>query len=141
MGSVVGAGADLDGKFTAAGPISVVTLGNVHDSTFTASGPITALNLGNVADSTISVAGSIGNIAVHSWLSTGAPNQLNAISIGNLSSVGDFDASIALSGPTGNGPTLIGGALADGYWHVVGNTGLVMAGRLRPTGLAISPIR
>jgi len=41
------------------------------------------------------VAGSIGNFAVNSWLSSGAPNQLNATSIGDLSSAGDFDASMA----------------------------------------------
>lgn len=136
MNSITASGVDLQGQFVANGPLHFVSLGNAQNSTFTASGPIDSLNLGIVRNTMMSVNGAIGDFELNSWISTGAPNKLTAASINVLHATGDFDASLALSGPTGNhgAPTLglanIGGTLADGLWYIVGDTGLVMTGQV-----------
>src|SRR5579872_1798076 len=209
LGSVSGAGVDLQGSFKAENSLSAVTLGDAKPNSqfsFLGASATSQIHLGNVEDVTLAANAAIGSLAVKSWLSDGhGANQITGTSIGSLTSQGDFDASLSLSGTSSgvlpfnpipsvpqSGPTLgpipqepsippsggtlintapslpelssqiaaglangstsaslnlfsqgsaggftlgfvsIGGQIGGGTWYVVGNTGVISAGKVSP---------
>jgi hypothetical protein len=156
IGAVSGQDVDVQGNFTAEGAIGDVSLGDFKaNSQFNllSSSPTSDIDLGNATDLSLAAAGFIGNLEVESWISDGnAPSQITGTGIGQLSSEGDFGASLSLSGAqqtasngkgngNGNGgendgdsdgQTLgsvsVGGQITGGLWYVVGNTGAISAG-------------
>jgi hypothetical protein len=102
IGGVSGQDVDVQGKFTAEGAINEVSLGDFKPNSqfnLMSSSPTSDIDLGNVTDLSLTAAGAIGNLEVESWISDGnAPSQIAGTTIGQLSSEGNFGASLSLSG-------------------------------------------
>ena len=135
IGSVSGQSVDVQGNFTAEGAISSVSLGDFKPNSqfhLQSLSPTADVDLGNITDLNLTAAGAIGSLAVNSWIADGnAPSQITGTSIGQLSSQGNFGASLSLSGAlvhTSLNSVSVGGAITGGLWYVVGDTGKIAAG-------------
>ncbi|WP_420382221.1 Ig-like domain-containing protein [Novosphingobium sp.] len=126
---------DLDGNVAISGSITSLVLGNVNGPStlsVTGSATIAKLSLGLVKDLTVNAAGSIGTLSVQDWSSSASGvNLITGSSIGLLSSAGNFNASLNLSGQGTVGAVLtsasINGTLGGGTWYVKGNVGQISA--------------
>jgi hypothetical protein len=118
IGGVSGQDVDVQGKFTAEGAINAVSLGDFKPNSqfkLTSSSPTSDIDLGNVTDLSLTAAGAIGNLQVESWTSDGnAPSQIAGTTIGQLSSEGNFGASLSLSGAPQTGRNGNNGDSGDG---------------------------
>jgi len=130
--SIATAGGDgrlaLEGV-TLAGPLDSFTAQTTDPAAFfSLSGAVQTIVLGNVRDMVLSAPASIGSIAVESWQGSGAANRIDAPSVGVLSSAGQLNLDINLSG-TGLalGEVKAGGALSGGTWQVAGDVGTLNA--------------
>src|SRR4029077_12342494 len=130
-----GQSVDVQGNFTAEGAISSVSLGDFKPNSqfhLQSLSPTADVDLGNITDLNLTAAGAIGSLAANSWIADGnAPSQITGTSIGQLSSQGNFGASLSLSGAlvhTSLNSVSVGGAITGGLWYVVGDTGKIAAG-------------
>jgi hypothetical protein len=120
IGSVSGQDIDVQNKFTAEGAINAVSLGDFKaNSQFNllSTSAVSDIDLGNVTDLSLTAAGTIGSLEVESWISDGnAPSQITGTAIGQLSSEGNFGASLSLSGApqTGHNQNNDGDDFGDG---------------------------
>ena len=127
----------LDGSVTVSGTVRTVTLGNVADGPSTISvgggggGVLTAYRFGTVSGLAITSAAPVASLTAASWSGGGSADALTAPSAGTVHVVGNFDASVTL---TGGGLDLraliVGGALSDAHLAVAGGIGTVSVGGL-----------
>ncbi len=138
ISSVTGANARLFGSLSVSGTLGTLTLGNVGGTaaevpiTIGQAGVNTVITLGEVTNASISTPGAIQSLTVTRWTDTlGSPVDLiSAQWLGSLSTTGNFNASLDLSGRTGAntlGSAAIGGSLNGGSWRVVGRGGTIQA--------------
>ncbi len=144
LGTFSGAQVRPLGDVTVAGGVSKLTLGNVAAPHVIAIGadPLIAsasLVLGRVQDTTLTSATPLKSLSVIEWLDTDAtPDVITAPWISSLAAsgskaaggpVGDFEASLALSGLGATkealGKASIAGSVVGGAWNVAGAVGSI----------------
>lgn len=130
LGSLDAASARLLGNVAVDGSIGSVRFGQVEGPSAVVIGSAdanTAFEFGSVRNLTITTPGGISSLSVTSWIdSDGTPDVVAAKWIGSLSSAGNFQAGLSLSGRA-RGRTLdavsIGGTASKGAWDVNGRAG------------------
>jgi hypothetical protein len=135
LGAMIAPAANLTGSINIAG-LSVFQFGHigaaqVHIGGGIATGP--ALLGGSVADSSIQSDASIRLLKVTSFTTAaGTSSTISAPSIGTLLSLGEFNASLGLTGAPAPAATLgvarVVGAVSGGTWNIAGRTGTIVAG-------------
>ncbi|HSU68587.1 MAG TPA: hypothetical protein VLJ39_17030, partial [Tepidisphaeraceae bacterium] len=86
------------------------------------------LNLGQVADLSVSTNAAIGVLRATSWTVNSGTDLINAASISQLISTGDFGAGLNLSAARLDlGSATVRGALSGGPWSLTGNSGAIVA--------------
>ncbi len=92
----------------------------------------TVFKLGTVLNADIAVTGAIASIDATDWdTNMDGRGDISATSIGRVTSKGDFEANLALTGATkGNtlGNVTASGAVSNAHWNVTGNTGIINVG-------------
>ncbi len=139
--SLTGQTTDLAGDLLAKGSIGALILGDVTGPshvTLQGSSTTSQLTLRNVQDLTVEATASIATLSVNAWNQGGAsPDEIEAPFIGTLSSQGDWNASLSLSGQGAPSYTLtsasIKGTLTNSLWYVIGRTGTISAGAIAPS--------
>jgi hypothetical protein len=126
---------DLTGDIGVAGTLAALTLGNVvggGKATISGNGAALEFAAGDVVDFELDVAGAIASIDVQSWQDTDAIRDvIRASSIGSLTSAGNFNASLELSGAGVKGFVLnsasISGMVDGGLWSIGGRVHQIKA--------------
>ncbi len=130
-------GITLAGNLHASGAISALTLGNVltgrritlggDDATRAVS-----ITLQEVVDLELASGAPISRLMVQSWQTETDGGALVTSTLGSLTSKGDFDADVALTGlPNARsvlGSARITGGVHDSFWFIAGPAGAVTAG-------------
>src|SRR5262245_13104043 len=106
-------------------------MGEPDRGTIGGSGVAPSFIAGHVVDLSLEVASAIASITVESWQDTDAVRDvIRAPAIGTLTSAGDFNASLDLTGAASGftlGSAVIGGVVNGGQWSVSGRVNQLKA--------------
>ncbi len=131
------AGAFRGSSIAISGVIKSLKAGDVNASALQLwnSGP-TALTFANVTDLDLASNAQIKSLAVTSWHTGGARDRIVAPSIGTVSSKGDFEASLAVSGAVGS--VAAKGSIRHADWRIGGDVKSIAAARIDDTRVFVA---